>query len=316
MTNHLRAPVQQGDILLSPAGSLADLVRRNEAALALPLATLRDQARAEILALATRYTTELIGSVNVATHPQFWVIGGHQPELFHPGVWVKNAVVARLVSQVGGIGLNLVVDNDICSGSSIRMPRSPDSPGMTSLDWDHPRPQSPWEERPAPDQEIFRSFGEQCRQHMRPWGIEPLAASQDWGESPDLGIVDRLVQLRGRFERSLGVGNLELKVSDLADTQCFRRFVWESLKDAASLRVAYNAALAEYRTLNRIRSQSHPVPPLGTTPHGVEVPFWVWRAGEQRRSRLFVEPPSSGRLCLHDGIRAQSRLEVSELQGA
>ncbi len=50
------------------------------------------------------------------------VVTGHQPELFHPGVWVKNFAVAGLARQSGAVGLNLIVDNDIPKGPSIRVP--------------------------------------------------------------------------------------------------------------------------------------------------------------------------------------------------
>lgn len=355
MPHHLRAPVQHGDILVSPKGSLSALTRANEAAMnpqslwGRPLSRLREQARAEVYSLATRYTNEVVGppsvgTASVAIHsandglpehrlggnpsfstgedprnveqravsipdatstpiPSYWVIGGHQPELFHPGVWLKNAVVAGLATQLDGVGLNLIVDNDVCTESAVRIPSRFDSAVLTSLEWDVPRPPSPWEERPRPDADLFANFGDRCREHLRPWGIEPLAAGQDWRASPDRGIVDRLVQLRARFERPVGVRNLELKVSDLSDTQCFRLFLLGSLRDAPQLFEAYNTSLAEYREINRIRSRSHPVPPLEATADGIEVPFWVWRAGEARRGRLFVEVTGPVTLRLHDGSR-------------
>jgi len=309
--NPLRAPAQHGDLLLYPPGSLTQLVRANEARLSRSSVASRNETRAEVLALATRWTGELLGQTNVAPHPEFWIIGGHQPELFHPGVWVKNAVIASLASQLGGVGLNLIVDNDICSSSSVRVPRSPDSPGITTLDWETSKPQSPWEERHSPEAETFATFGQRCRQHLHSWRIEPLAASQDWGASPERGIVDQLVQLRGQFERSVGFQNLELKVSDLADTQGFRRFLFRSLSDADALRTAYNAALADFRSLNQIRSRSHPVPQLDATTAGIEAPFWVWRAGENRRSRLFVQQVEPNSLRLHNGQREIGRLSAN-----
>ncbi len=332
MPNQLRAPTRHGDILLDPAGSLADVVRANEAQLlseelwGRPLATLRNEARAEISQRAMAYTDDLVGSESVAfrsmkersisarmtTLPTpYWIIGGHQPELFHPGVWVKNAVVSGLATPLGGVGLNLVVDNDVCTGSSVRVPCGPNSPGMESLDWDVLRPQSPWEERPQPEAETFASFGERCRDHLRPWGIEPLAAGQDWGASPERGVVDRLVQLRARFERSVGIENLELKVSDLADTRCFRLFLWGALRNAQTLLAAYNSALTDYRSLHHIRSRSHPVPALERAAESVETPFWVWREGEAQRCRLFVQANGTGVLRLHDGRREMGAITAT-----
>lgn len=310
MPNHLRAPAQHGDSLLSPEGSLAELARANEAALGRqllwgrPIARIREEARAEVYSLAAQWTRDLLGSpVSEPERPAYWVMSGHQPELFHPGVWVKNAVVAALASQLGGVGLNLTVENDSCAGATVRVPRRPPVEAMTTLHWDQLRPQSPWEERVAPDPETFSRFGEICREHLRPWGIVPLASEQDWAASPTSNIVDRLIQLRSRFEQSAGIRNLELKVSDLADTQCFRRFLLGALREASELREAYNSSLADYRATNRIHSRSHPVPPLDATAQGIEVPFWVWRAGETHRGRLFVEASETETLRLHDGRR-------------
>lgn len=311
--NSFRAPAQHGETLLLPTGSLVDLARSNEAALSASTsqAVARAEAREEVLALATRWTTALIGPFDPSRDSCIWIMGGHQPELFHPGVWMKNAVVSELASELGGVGLNLVVDNDLCVKSSVSVPLSPDSQRMATLEWDQPRPHTPWEERPAPDEKLFSSFGERCRQHLQPWGIDPLAASQDWAGFPERGIVDRLVRLRATFERACGIRNLELKVSDLADTRCFRRFLFRTLNHAELLRETYNTALTEYRALHRIRSRSHPVPALDSTEFGIEVPFWVWRTGEARRSRLFVRSISPGMIALHDGQQEFARLNAS-----
>ena len=40
------------------------------------------------------------------------LLAGHQPELFHPGVWVKNFALNGLARRHGATPLNLVVDND------------------------------------------------------------------------------------------------------------------------------------------------------------------------------------------------------------
>ncbi len=317
MPHHFRTPDRQGELLLHPEESLAEFVQTNETQLATghlgdrSLVEVRETARAEVFPLASRWTNDLIGPLNVPEHPEFWIIGGHQPELFHPGVWVKNAAISGLVPPRSGVGLNLIVDHDICTGSSIGIPSSPVEHGSTSLPWDLPRPASPWEERPDPDADCFSTFGIRCQAQLRPWGIEPLAASFDWGAAPDRSLVDRLVQLRSSFERSMGIRNLELKVSDLSDTLCFRRFLWRSVCEVESLSSAYNTALTDFRTRHRVRSRSHPVPPLDVTPEGIEAPFWVWREGETRRNRLFVRSPKSGMLRLHDGRRELGQISAT-----
>jgi hypothetical protein len=46
--------------------------------------------------------------------------------------------------------------------------------------------------------------------------------------------------------------------------------------------------LVEYRRIHRIRSSSHPVPELQSENGWYETPFWIWRADDPRRGRLFV----------------------------
>ena len=39
-------------------------------------------------------------------------LAGHQPQLFHPGVWFKNFALDRLARRHGAVAVNLVVDSD------------------------------------------------------------------------------------------------------------------------------------------------------------------------------------------------------------
>ncbi len=55
------------------------------------------------------------------------IAGGHQPELFHPGVWAKNFALGRVARRCspetgGGTALNLVIDSDLLPGTRVRAP--------------------------------------------------------------------------------------------------------------------------------------------------------------------------------------------------
>src|SRR5205809_55902 len=41
------------------------------------------------------------------------ILAGHQPELFHPGVWFKNFVISSIAKARGGTSINLVIDSDV-----------------------------------------------------------------------------------------------------------------------------------------------------------------------------------------------------------
>ncbi len=40
------------------------------------------------------------------------VMTGHQPELYHPGVWVKDFLLQRLSEETGASAIDVVVDSD------------------------------------------------------------------------------------------------------------------------------------------------------------------------------------------------------------
>ena len=50
------------------------------------------------------------------------IVTGHQPAFIHPGVWAKHIVSMRLAHALGGVALNLVVDNDAPQGTTLAVP--------------------------------------------------------------------------------------------------------------------------------------------------------------------------------------------------
>ena len=47
---------------------------------------------------------------------------GHEPILYHPGIWIKNHLAHYLVKIVGGISVNMIVDNDACNMGFMYVP--------------------------------------------------------------------------------------------------------------------------------------------------------------------------------------------------
>ncbi len=94
-----------------------------------PLAELRQSARREVLELAKEYTAGLWGErVESDMAPELLFCSGHQPSLYHPGVWIKNFVIEALAEDAGGTALNLVIDNDTVGGRELRARRRPRTP--------------------------------------------------------------------------------------------------------------------------------------------------------------------------------------------
>src|SRR3989338_6227618 len=47
---------------------------------------------------------------------------GHEPILYHPGIWIKNHLAHYLVKKLGGISVNMIVDNDACNMGLMYVP--------------------------------------------------------------------------------------------------------------------------------------------------------------------------------------------------
>jgi hypothetical protein len=100
-----------------------------------PWHDLRRQARQSALAAAVRYLGDDAPSALGLSHSESLLVAGHQPELFHPGVWVKNFALAGLARAHQATALNLVVDNDTVKSTALHVP----SPPMQTHDRPHRR---------------------------------------------------------------------------------------------------------------------------------------------------------------------------------
>jgi hypothetical protein len=253
-----------------------------------PLSQLRKIARREALQLAA-------GADKAGDGP--WFVTGHQPLLFHPGVWVKNFAASALAKLSGGVGLNLVVDNDVVAVPGIVVPAGdPSAPTLQSLPFDAARPSEAWENASIRDRDVWNSFGERLEWAQQPWGIQPLAR-EFWkpvAAHPSDRMAEALTLGRMRWERRWGHGNAELTISQMCETASFRRFACHLLSDIDPFHDLHNRVLEEYRANNRVRSRTHPVPDLREDHGWRETPFWAWRKGEAGRQRLFAQRSPMG----------------------
>lgn len=316
----LRVPVENGGILAVPLISEAAFtIETNQARLAAidgldlqgrTLGQMREIARGELIASAFRYTSELRGNVQLRPDPGPIVLTGHQPELFHPGVWVKNFAAARVAQLVDGTAINLVIDNDTCDAATVRVP----VPTKTGLRFDRipvdsPHPSQPWEERKT-TREGLAGLGTRLSDAMSAWSIpNPVGAKFDFDHSSDR-LADHLTRVRSQLEASRGVNNLELPISRLCQTEAFLRFVCHLLVNIKRFHKVHNEALTAYRLRNGLRSNSHPVPALEMTEGWWEAPFWSWREGDRDRKRLFVRQQTENQLHISDGTRLLAELPL------
>ena len=295
--NRLRAPAEDGGVVAWPdlpqALDLAETNRRLLDKLVVPGIS-RAEGRQEVLVASAHYhgaAREPIRAVDAAG-PIF--MAGHQPELFHPGVWIKNYALAGLAAKAGGTGLNLIVDTDVPKTNTIRVPVNSADPreAVVRVPFDAHSPDVPFEERQVNDQSLWNRFPESIGALARTWPFRPIFFDF-WDEvtaaslqTPLLG--ERWARARRSCERSWGCHNLELPQSAVCRTRAFAAFFGHIVHRAPSFWTAHNASLAQYRKANGIRGPGRPVPDLTADSDWLELPFWVWETPRSKRQRLLV----------------------------
>jgi len=279
------------------------------------LAEFRQWARGECLQAARRWMSIHLGIESPEIDPKFLFVTGHQPQLNHPGVWMKNVAAARLAECCGGLGLNLIVDNDLAGQPVLRCPEGTAAdPRFVDIPFDDSYLTQPWEGLQVQNRPLFTSFADRVCEVMAGWEIHPVL-SQSWlAAIQALKRTDQLSTLlsacRIAQERAWQIRNLELPVSQLCQTEPFLDFVGHLARNFEQLFVHYNQAVHDYRQKYRVRNNRHPVPDLEQQGDRYELPFWYWEPGDHDRSRVFVSRQGD-RLNLFAGERPIAQLSAS-----
>ncbi len=272
-----------------------------------PLAQLASAARKHLIDTATRYTSAYADVPTPSAGPI--VLSGHQPELFHPGVWFKNFALDSLAKASGGVGVHLIIDSDLCRSASISAPvGAENSLRREPIAYDQLMTAIPYEQRRLVDTATFDSFPARVSEAMAPFVKDPLV-TELWERTAPIGcdcLSPLLSTPRHQLERSWGSQTLELPFSEVADSDGFRRLVAELLLRAGEAAEAYNAALADYRTAHRVKNAAQPLPDLRRIDGWLETPLWVWSDAAPARRPIYVQRAGDEiRLSDHNGWEAR-----------
>lgn len=293
----LKAPRNHGELLAyPPLDAVGDLLRSRGVIagsfLGRPLSDLRSLAHRETLAAAHQY----LATANEPV-PEFdsarWLVAGHQPELFHPGVWIKNFVLQTLAKRHGATPLNVVIDNDVAKSANLRVLVGD---RVVAVPFDGAGGDGPFEERIVRDVGVFNSLPARVQELTHDWPFRPWVGTV-WNHLRNAGtrnLGERIVRGRRALERTMGLRPLEVPLSALCRTEAFAWFASSVLADLPRFVGDYNAAVHAYRARHDLKSKNHPVPDLARQGEAFEAPFWVWRTGDPRRQRLFAIYGSHG----------------------
>ncbi|MDO8949364.1 MAG: hypothetical protein Q7V61_02440, partial [Actinomycetota bacterium] len=295
-----QTPTGHGEVLADPPyetwGGLAEanaqLARGWDVSVAgVPLVRMRRDARREATTCAAAFSRKLGIVVDEApTDPALLVMTGHQPELYHPGIWVKDFLLQRLAEETGATAIDVVVDSDAFERVELRVPcLRPEAMRCTSV-LSVASPDGCFASTPAPTPKEVSAFKETGVEALatlpapaltRHFALfaEMLAAASDDADN----LAEVITIARRRYEAAAATTYLELPLMHQVSTGVYLRFLTHLVLEAPAFFEAYNGELDAFRERTSTRSAAQPFPNLRRTGDLIELPFW-WIEGGRRRS--------------------------------
>lgn len=225
---------------------------------------------------------------------RFLIATGHQAELYHPGVWAKNAMIHALAKRLGGVALHVSVDTDSPKHLAVRWPGGAlpvtDDPALVTAKW------TGLINGPSPT-------------HVGDLETAFEAAAGGWGFRPASGAVfdslrrssldptplpNALLAACHELDWSLGLRYSALTLSPVLQSDAYLALAHHIAARAAEFATAYNRALAAYRFEQKIQSSTRPMPDLEVAPDKIELPFWLDDLTEGARERAAVHRAGTG----------------------
>jgi hypothetical protein len=299
----LQAPSGNGDCFIEPpiSESLRYIHANHQrfAAFAdveiggLSFTALRQQARDEIITAGRKHTQAYLDPIHTeVTEATSIILTGHQPTLFHPGVWFKNFCLDHIAKHTQSLAINLIIDHDLVKSTSIKVPaRTGNAVTLKTIAYDVATAPNRIETTGIQDENLFNSFPLRVADQLNLFVENPILESF-WElaqQAPTNVIGHKFSQARHQLEHRLGMNSLDVPFSTLCRGASFARLLLHLIKNAARFREVYNAAVDEYRKIHRIRNLGHPVPELEILADRIELPLWSWTSSTAERQRLFCQ---------------------------
>jgi len=327
-----KVPQKDKQIFLSPSGDkIGSLLEENKkifsqysfTILNQPFREAREKSRKEIIKRALKFSKKYDPDIAEKINPayQYIIQSGHQPVFFHPGIWIKNIFLNKLIKSPlldKSLGLNIILDNDICKDLNLSLPALSSS-GNLKLEKVNflssaLTPNLPFEEYPCPSLELIIKFNRGIIHRLELLESENKDilnnfknfarclenSSRFCSQNHKRGNLGEFLGLARRlYEQEIESAYLEIPFSKICDSDEFLSFFLEIIKNIKSFSDIYNNKLDEYRKLFKIRNRAHPSPNLMIKKNLIEIPFWIWREGDQRR-KIFILREEEGNYLYND----------------
>lgn len=254
-----------------------------------PVGELRLAARHEALAAARSFSERLGVPVMRCEAPELIAMTGHQPQLYHPGVWAKDFLLQRLADETGAAAIDCVVDSDAFDTLEAVSPCLQPGVSRCRSYLALGGPDTCYACSSVPDAAAVETF---CSATLDSLGtLRAPALARHFGRFgehllgavPDARDLAELVTFaRRRYEASAGTTYLELPVTAESRSAAFAALVADIALRAEEFATVHDAELAAYRERNRLRSKARPFPDLRRDGDRIELPFW--ELGRTRRA--------------------------------
>jgi hypothetical protein len=222
------------------------------------------------------------------------VASGHQTELYHPGVWVKDVLSHVAIQKLGGRGYHFAVDTDHPKHLELRWPDKTipitDDPEISSAAWTGLLA--------SPTPAHLQSIQEQLAALKEHWKFDPLTtqivSSLRRQAMDPVPLSAALTNAQHELDWDLGLRHHALLVSPILFSEPYLAFAHHILSRPDQFAADYNTALADYRKETGMTSTTRPMPDLHVSPDVIESPFWLDDLARRSRTRAQVKRGTDG----------------------
>ena len=279
-----KAPAEDGQMLIWPKPD--EIVRATAENTALLNGACGVRLQGMLLSDLRRAAKAFIGCANEVP----LVSTGHQVELYHPGVWVKDALVHAIAKRIGGRAYHFAVDTDAPKHLHLRWPTGSEAITDDARLASAASCEALSNPTPRHLRDIERRFGEAAGGWDFTPSTEPFFDAMRHGtmqgSMQDDGLAKTLAAATHKVDWGLGLRYDQLLVSPLWVSRPYLVFVHHLLSRAPEFAAVYNKSLADYRRQHGIRTSARPMPDLVSRGASVEMPFWLDTPHTAGRARL------------------------------
>ena len=316
---NIKAPQNKQIFFSHSADKISSLLEENKkifskysfAILNQPFKEVRENSRKEVIQGALKFSKIFDADIEekICSTSQYIIQTGHQPAFFHPGVWIKNIFLNELLKSSllnKSLGLNIILDNDICKDLNLSLPALSSNGNLIVEEINFLSstltPNLPFEEYPYPSLQLITKFTRDIIRKLKPLESENKDilnnfkifvrclenSSRRCNQNDKRANLGEFLSLARRFyEQEIKPTYLEIPFSQICDSDEFLSFFLEIIKNIKSFSEIYNKKLDEYRKLFKIRNRAHPSPNLMIKENLTEIPFWIWKEGDER-TKIFI----------------------------